>query len=181
MAARSDLWHAKLYAVNLAFVEDGDVAIGVVGDGGSQCIHVAQRGEGAFTIENGNVRQIHASAASKVVDFEGFPPQGSARDRAANVVARIIALDTLDVRCLSSTLSLAYVAQGRIACTVLFAAPSVVHIAAGALLAAEAGALVVDVDARPWTTTATSLVAAADAATLEQVLKILDDGSDPSN
>jgi fructose-1,6-bisphosphatase/inositol monophosphatase family enzyme len=64
---------------------------------------------------------------------------------------------------------------------VLFAAPSVVHIAAGALLAAEAGALVVDVDARPWTTTATSLVAAADAATLEQVLKILDDGSDPSN
>jgi len=67
-----------------------------------------------------------------------------------------------DIRALSTTLALAYVAAGRVAAYVLFWT-SALHVAAGSLLAAEAGAVVSDVDGRPWTTRSDSIAAATSA------------------
>ena len=64
------------------------------------------------------------------------------------------------LRALSTTLTLAYVATGRVAAYVVFHA-SALHTAAGSLLAAEAGAVVSDVGGRPWTIASDSIVAAA--------------------
>ena len=55
-----------------------------------------------------------------------------------------ILADKWDLRMLSSTLSLAYLASGRIGAYLLFELSSPVHTAAGALLSEEAGAIVTD-------------------------------------
>jgi myo-inositol-1(or 4)-monophosphatase len=90
------------------------------------------------------------------------------------VAATAIASDRWDVRCFSTTLSLALVATGRIAACVLFAAPDVVHIAAGTLLVAEAGGQVTDTSGEPWTLSARSLVCSADERLHQELLKLLD-------
>ena len=62
---------------------------------------------------------------------------------------------------LSSTLSLAYLASGRIGAYLLLELSSPVHAAAGALLSAEAGAIVTDRYGSPWTVACPSILAAA--------------------
>ena len=64
------------------------------------------------------------------------------------------------MRNLSSTLSLPYVAAGRVSAYVLFAA-STLHCAAGSLLVTEAGGTLSDIDGQPWTLRSDSLVAGA--------------------
>jgi myo-inositol-1(or 4)-monophosphatase len=64
---------------------------------------------------------------------------------------------------LSTTLALAYVAGGRVAAYVLFWT-SALHVAPGSLLVAEAGAVVSDLDGRPWTIQSDSIVASATPA-----------------
>jgi myo-inositol-1(or 4)-monophosphatase len=164
-----------LFAVNLALVEDGEITIGVVGDGGSNSTYVAERGRGASTLGGGEDSKLRPSKASRVVDFEAWPAKGAARDRAAAVLARSISIDTWDIRCLSTTLSLAYVAKGQIAATLLFAAPALVHVAAGALLAMEAGAVVTDMEGRSWSMESSSMLAAADANLSQRLLDLLQD------
>jgi myo-inositol-1(or 4)-monophosphatase len=66
------------------------------------------------------------------------------------------------MRALSTTLALPYVAAGRVSAYVLFWT-SALHVAAGVLLVQEAGGVVSDVDGRPWTVEADSLLAAATA------------------
>jgi myo-inositol-1(or 4)-monophosphatase len=73
---------------------------------------------------------------------------------------------------LSTTLALAYVAAGRVAAYVLFWT-SELHVAVGSLVAAEAGALVSDIDGRPWTTRSDSIVAAADPALHADLLALV--------
>src|SRR6266540_4405257 len=68
--------------------------------------------------------------------------------------------DRWDLRALSTTLSLAYVAAGRIAAYVLFWT-SAVHAGAGSLLAAEAGAIVSEIGGQPWTIHSDSILASA--------------------
>ena len=57
-------------------------------------------------------------------------------------------------------MALAYVAGGRVAAYMLFWT-SAIHAAAGSLLAAEAGAVVSDVDGEPWTLESDSILAIA--------------------
>ena len=64
---------------------------------------------------------------------------------------------------LGTTLSLAYVAAGRVAAYGVFWGTAL-HTAAGSLLSAEAGASVSDVDGRPWTIRSDSILASANAA-----------------
>jgi myo-inositol-1(or 4)-monophosphatase len=73
---------------------------------------------------------------------------------------------------LSTTLALAYVAAGRVAAYVLFWA-SEIHVAAGSLVAAEAGAVVSDIDGRPWTTRSDSIAAAANPALHADLLALV--------
>ena len=71
--------------------------------------------------------------------------------------------DRWDLRNLGTSLSLPYVAAGRIAAYVLFAAPTL-HVGAGVMLVAEAGGTISEIGGAPWTVASNSLIAAADAA-----------------
>jgi myo-inositol-1(or 4)-monophosphatase len=160
-----------LFSVNVALVDGGGVVLGAVGDGSTGEILFAERGTGAFSIEAGHWRRLVVSADSRTVTIEGWPPAGAARTRAARAAAAAIAADRWDVRSLGTSLSLAYLAAGRLAGCVLFAAPAL-HVAAGVLLAAEAGATVSDVAGLPWTPDGDSLVAAAGGELHQELLDI---------
>jgi myo-inositol-1(or 4)-monophosphatase len=151
-----------LYCVNVAFVEDQEVAIAVVGDPSTEEIHVAERGKGAWALQGGERDRLTVSDASDTVVIEDShaDPISDRRERAASAVASAIRAFRWDIRALSTTLALAYVAAGRVAAYVLFWT-SALHAGAGSLLAAEAGAIVSDIDGRPWTLESDSIVASA--------------------
>ena len=162
-----------LYAVNAAMVESGRVSVAVVGDGSSGDVCVAEVGRGAWRLGNGEPTVLSTAATALVLDFGANPSAGPGRDRAALAVAEAIRRDRWDVRCLSTTLSLVYVASGQIAGCVLFDAPSSVHTAAGTLLVAEAGGVVTNLEGEPWTIEARSLVCSGDETFHREVLDLL--------
>ncbi len=170
-----------LYAVNAAMVENGSVTIAVVGDGSSGDVFVAEAGNGAWRLGQRGPVALSTTPASLILDFGANPKAGPDRDRAARVVAEAIRRDRWDVRCLSTTLSLAYVAAGQIAGCVLFDAPNCVHTAAGTLLVAEAGGRVTDIAGAPWTLETCSLICSADEGFHREVLDVLalETSSDP--
>jgi myo-inositol-1(or 4)-monophosphatase len=151
-----------LYCINVALVEDGRVTLAVIGDPTSDEIYVAELGTGAWALERSRRRRLTASDASQTIVIEDShaDPDPNRRDRAADSVARAIRAFRWDIRALSTTLALPYVASGRVAAYVLFWT-SAIHAAAGGLLAAEAGASVSDVDGCPWTIHSDSIVASA--------------------
>jgi myo-inositol-1(or 4)-monophosphatase len=151
--------HIPLFAINMALVEDGEVVVAVVGDGSTGELHIAERGRGAWSLRADLLVPLSVDAGSQVVDFEGWPPPGGQRDRAARFVTAGFTANHWDIRCLSSTLALAYVAAGRLAACVLFKAPSSVHVAAGSLLVLEAGGSLTDLDRGRWTVDSTSMLA----------------------
>jgi len=75
---------------------------------------------------------------------------------------------------LPTTLPYAYLASGRIAGVVQFGASSPVHFAAGCLLASEAGALVTDLEGRPWSVVGTGFIAAATPELHRDLRKLVD-------
>jgi myo-inositol-1(or 4)-monophosphatase len=149
-----------LYCVNLALVERDHVSISVVGDASTDEIHVAERGLGARASGHGDHRQLLASEESRTIAIEPGHSTGERREHAARFTSEAIREDRWDVRNLSSTLSLPYVAAGRVSAYVLFAA-STLHCAAGSLLVTEAGGTLSDIDGQPWTLRSDSLVAGA--------------------
>ena len=168
-----------LFSINVALIEDGQVAASVVGDGSTGDVLVAEAGKGARRVRADQQSLLAASDSSSIVDFGAWPKAGPDRDRAAQSLAAAIAADRWDVRCFSTTLSLALVATGQVAACVLFAAPDVVHIAAGTLLVAEAGGQVTDTSGEPWTLGARSLVCSADERFHQSVLGLLGTGLPP--
>jgi myo-inositol-1(or 4)-monophosphatase len=160
-----------VFAVNVALVEGDQVTLGAVGDGSTGGLYCAERPLGAFSLKDGTWQPISTSSDSRTVVVEGFPAAGDRRDGAARFLAEIVRADEWDVRCFGSTLSLAYVATGRVAACVLFGAPTL-HVAAGVALAREAGATVTDVPGKPWTVASASLVAASEAAIAGQLSEI---------
>jgi myo-inositol-1(or 4)-monophosphatase len=166
-----------LYCTNLAQVEDGRVTVAAVGDGSTGEILVAQEGGGAWALADGTARPLRATADSQTLIIEDSHAAGPRRERAANIAAAAIRANRWDLRSLSTTLSLAYVAAGRAAGYVLFWT-SATHAAAGSLLATEAGALVSDLDGRPWTIGSDSLVAAADSSLHSQLLALARDATE---
>jgi myo-inositol-1(or 4)-monophosphatase len=149
-----------LYCVNLAFVEGDEVTVSVVGDGSTDEVHIAERGRGARASGHGEHRQLLASDESRTIAIEPGHSTRERREQAARFTSEAIREDRWDVRNLSSTLSLPYVAAGRVSAYVLFAAP-MLHCAAGSLLVTEAGATLSDIDGQPWTLRSDSLVASA--------------------
>ncbi|MFN8633113.1 MAG: inositol monophosphatase [Chloroflexota bacterium] len=149
-----------MYAVNIALVKDGRLVASVVGDGGTGERFVAECGQGAYQIaRNGPVR-IHASADAPILSLSpGTSKQGMRADIGAELMRSLVIANRWDLRLLSSTISLAYLACGKIAGYLLLEVSSPVHIAAGALLAEEAGCLVTDIEGRPWTVEYPSILA----------------------
>jgi myo-inositol-1(or 4)-monophosphatase len=162
-----------MYCVNVALVEQGAVAAAVVGDPSTRQVHVAERGRGAWSLGAGTLTRLQASEQSRVIIVEDGKAAGGRRTLAAEFTAALILADRWDFRSLGSTLSLAYLAAGRVSGYLAFWFDSAVHGAAGALLATEAGGTVSDIGGRPWTLESDSVLAAASAALHEQLLALL--------
>ncbi len=97
---------------------------------------------------------------------------GERREHAARFAAAAITADRWDVLSLDSTLSLAYVASGRVAAYVLHVGTPL-HVAAGTLLVTEAGGALSDLRGRPWTLASDSILASADPALHRELLELL--------
>lgn len=160
-----------LYSVNLAYIEEGKVTVAVVGDPSSAEIVVAEVGGGAQRVQNGRWSAARCSATSSTVVIEDGHASGARREQAAGFVANVIRADRWDLRSLGTTLSLAYVATGRVAAYALFWS-SAIHAAGGVLLATEAGAIVSDLEGEPWTIDSDSLLASADRPLHEELLAL---------
>jgi myo-inositol-1(or 4)-monophosphatase len=151
-----------LYAVNVALVENGQVTVAAVGDGGSGERFSAERGHGAYQLTPDGEQRLRASDDSLVVSVSvGSIDAGSHHVHSAEFMRSTLLANRWDVRMLGTTSVFPYLAAGRIAAFVLFRLSSPVHTAAGCLLAEEAGALVTDLTGAPWTVETRGLVAAA--------------------
>jgi myo-inositol-1(or 4)-monophosphatase len=158
-----------LYCVNLAFVEGDEVTVAVVGHPSTSEIDVAERGRGAWSVNEGARRRVATSEASRTIVIEDGKATGHRREQAARFTAAAIRADRWDFRSLGTTLASPYVAAGRIAAYVVFWA-SAVHTAAGSLLITEAGGAVSDIDGRAWTIHSDSLIGSANRGLHEEVL-----------
>ena len=160
-----------LYCVNLALVEGGQVTVAVVGDPSTGEIDVAERGRGAWVLKEGVRRRLITSDESRTIVIEDSHSKGARREHAARFTAAAIRADRWDLRALSTTLSLAYVAVGRIAAYVLFWT-SAVHAGAGSLLVCEAGGTLSDIEGRPWTIRSDSIVVSANPHLHQELLDL---------
>jgi myo-inositol-1(or 4)-monophosphatase len=150
-----------LFSTNIALVENGQLTVAVVADGSTGAVYAAELRSGAWEIDATGSKQLRVDGASRIVNIDGWPDAGLEREHAARVLASAIRADDFDVRSLSTTLGLAYVASGRIASQILFSTPAL-HAGAGALLAKEAGGIVSQLDGSDWHIDSTSLIASAD-------------------
>jgi myo-inositol-1(or 4)-monophosphatase len=150
-----------LWCVNLALIRDGAPVLAVVADPSTDEILVAQAGDGAWALgRDGGARRLRTDTSNDMLIVEDGKSDGPRRDQAAEFFAAAVRANRWDLHALSSTISAAYLAAGRVSAYACFYVTSV-HTAAGVLLATEAGATVTDVDGRPWTLASNSLLAAA--------------------
>jgi myo-inositol-1(or 4)-monophosphatase len=161
-----------LYSVNIALVEGGAVTIAVVGDASTGEIMAAERGRGARVVRPSE-RQLLTDDSSGTVDVEAWPTKAAPRLLSARRAAALIEGNRWDIRSFSTTLSLAYVACGRLAACVLFETLGVVHTAAGSLLVAEAGGTVTDLVGHAWGLESSSLLCAASAELHRELLELM--------
>jgi len=154
-----------LYCTNVALVEDGAVTVAAVGVGRSDRVVWAERGRGAWCRKAAGDARLSAAAGSSIVWFSGGEPE------AAETVRRALVARRWYVWLFSSTLSYVHLASGRIA-GIFHSGTTPVHVAAGCLLAAEAGAVVTDLDGAPWRPAATGVIAAASPALHEELLSL---------
>jgi myo-inositol-1(or 4)-monophosphatase len=152
-----------LYCVNLALVEGDRISLAVVGDASIDAIQFAERGRGSWVVSHDGRRQLVTGGQSQTIVVESGHAAGSRREQAARFAHDTVRADRWDIRNLGSTLSLSYVAAGRVAAYALFSA-SALHTGAGTLLVAEAGGSISDIEGAPWTVHSDSLLASANPA-----------------
>jgi myo-inositol-1(or 4)-monophosphatase len=152
-----------LWCVNLALVRDGDPVLAVVGDPSTDEILVGRSGGGAWALRReGGARRLRADTSNDMLVVEDGKSNGPRREAAADFLAAVVRANRWDLHALSSTISSAYVAAGRVSAYACFYVTAV-HTAAGVLLAREAGATVTDVEGKPWNLRSDSVLSAATA------------------
>ena len=160
-----------LYCHNIALVENGEVTAAAIGVGKSDEILFAERGVGAW-IRAGGDRRLAVSDRSNAIWIDGGP-------RAADVVRQALLLKRWYVWMYSTTLSLAHLADGRISGILHLGPPRIprvgsVHFAAGCLVAAEAGAIVMDLETgQPWDLLTRSYLLASTPQVQEELMNLL--------
>lgn len=160
-----------LYCHNIALVESGDVTVAAVGVGKSDEILFAEKGAGGWIRTPGGERRLSVSDRSNAIWIDGGA-------RAANVLHQASLLNRWYVWLYSTTLSLAHLADGRIAGILHLGSPRVVragsvHFAAGCLVASEAGAIVMDLETgRPWDLLTRSYLLASTPEMKEELMKL---------
>jgi fructose-1,6-bisphosphatase/inositol monophosphatase family enzyme len=122
-------------------------------------------------LKDGVRRQLITSGESRTIVIEDSHSKGARREHAAQFTAGAIRADRWDLRALSTTLSLPYVAAGRIAAYVLFWT-SAVHAGAGGLLVSEAGGTLSDIEGRPWTIRSDSVIVSANPDLHQELLDL---------
>ena len=162
------------YAVNIALVQDGALSVAAVGDGGTGERFIAERGQGAYQVKRNGPERIAVNPASPILSFSaGTSKPGMNAAIGADFTRAAIIADRWDLRMLSSTVSLAYLASGRTGAYLLFEISSPVHVAAGALLSQEAGAIVTDRHGVPWTVDHPTILAAAGPDIHREILALI--------
>ena len=162
-----------LYCVNIALVEDGTVTAAAVGIGMTGEILFAEKGRGTKSRRGGVERRVSASDESNALWIDGNS------ERAANITRELILTRRWYLWQFSSTVSYAYLASGRIAGILHFgnAPPAYgsVHKAAGCLIAAESGAVVLDADSgKPGSLHTSSTILAATPRLASELLTLTD-------
>ena len=160
-----------LYSVNLGLVESNAITVAVVGDPSTGEVLVAERGRGAWRVEDGARERLTTSDESRTVVIEDGKSRGRRREQAARFTAAAIRADRWDVRSLGTTLASAYLAAGRVSAYVVFRV-SAIHAGAGSLLITEAGGVVSDIDGRPWTIRSDSFVGSASPGLHDELLRL---------
>jgi myo-inositol-1(or 4)-monophosphatase len=151
-----------LWCVNLALVREGEPVLVAIGDPSTDEVLVGWKGGGSWALgRDGGARRLRADASTDMVVVEDGKPSGPRRERAAEFFAAVVRANRWDLHALSSTISAAYVAAGRVSAYACFYVTPV-HTTAGVLLAREAGATVTDIDGAPWTLASDSLLISAD-------------------
>jgi myo-inositol-1(or 4)-monophosphatase len=161
----------SLYCVNLAFMQGDEVVAAVVAGPSTSEIVIAERDRGAWLIERDQLHRVRASSISQLIAVEDDKAQRARRTQAAALSAAVISADRWDFRSFGTTLSLAYLAAGRIAACAIFST-SAVHSAAGSLLVTEAGAVLTDIDGKPWTIASSTLLVSANQVLHEELLAL---------
>jgi myo-inositol-1(or 4)-monophosphatase len=165
-----------LYSINVALAEGGEITAGVVGDPSTGEVLVAEVGRGAVAAGSrarDDWRPLRTTDAARTVAIEPARSAGPRREHAAAVIAGLIRADRWDFRSLASTLSLAYVARGRLSAWAVFLTDSPVHCAAGSLVVREAGGVVSDIDGASWSTDSDSCLASAHAGLHSELLDLV--------
>lgn len=160
-----------LYCHNIALVENGEVTVAAIGVGKTKEILFAEKGAGGWIRTADGERRLSVSDSSNAIWIDGGP-------RAADVVRQAILLKRWYVWMYSTTVSLAHLADGRIAGALHLGPPRVpragsVHFAAGCLVASEAGALVMDLETeQPWDLLTRSYLLAATPEVQVELVKL---------
>jgi myo-inositol-1(or 4)-monophosphatase len=162
-----------LYCVNIALTKRGAVTKAVVGDASTRQIHVAERGRGAWLLPDADLARLTTSEDSRTIVVEDGKAADDRRVLAARFTAALISADRWDFRSFATTMSLAYLAAGRVSGYVAFWTDSAVHAAAGCLLAAEAGATVSDLAGEPWRLDSDAILAAASPGLHAELLDMI--------
>jgi myo-inositol-1(or 4)-monophosphatase len=151
-----------LFAINVALVEDGRLAVSAIADGGTGELYAAEHGRGAWLVGSSGLRRLQVSPGAMLVSVDPDNRGGQGLDDFPTAFAIEALLQRRwDVRELSSTLALVYVASGRLAAAVYAPLGAALHFAAGVLLAKEAGAIVTDQSGADWTVESSICVIAA--------------------
>ena len=161
-----------LYCHNIALVENGEVTIAAIGVGKTKEILFAEKGAGGWIRTSDGERRLSVSDRSNALWIDGGP-------RAADAVRQAILLKRWYVWMYSTTLSLAHLADGRIAGGLHLGPPRVaragsVHFAAGCLVANEAGAVVMDLETgQPWDLLTRSYLLASTPEVQKELMNLL--------
>jgi myo-inositol-1(or 4)-monophosphatase len=152
-----------IYSTNIALVENGIVTAAAVAIGGSGELLYAEKGYGARMLTAAGEVTIGVCADSNAIVINGKS------ERAAKVIHNALLLKRWYVWGFGSSVWYAYLAAGRIAGLIHFMASTEanasVHTAAGAFVAAEAGAIVTDLDTqRDWSLDTRSFLVASNRA-----------------
>jgi myo-inositol-1(or 4)-monophosphatase len=151
-----------LFAINVALVENGSITACAVADGGSAELYVAESGRGAWQVQDTDVRRIEVNRENRLVNIDPDNLGGTGlRDFSNTLAIEVLERRCWDVRALSSTISLVYLASGRLGGAVFSPLGAAMHFAAGALLVREAGGLATDHTGADWRLESPILVVAA--------------------
>jgi len=147
------------FSVSVALLVDGVPAVGVVHDAALDTVYAATRGSGA-TQDGAPLRCSDAATLSRALLVSGFPyDRGEPLRRQLPILAAMMAEAHDMRRDGSAAIDCCHVAAGR--CDGYWElAMKPWDLAAGVLIAAEAGAIVTDFDGQPWTPDATTIVTA---------------------